>query len=182
MTTSDNDQHSIRYNSDSINLRGVDTATIRNLRMTGARVHLKCLDDNVYMLIVENSEHYIYVKLTTRSKRGKMDAWIYEESPTEAPASPPSDVLSRSVLQGWVDYMLAETQRNPFGEDENYVLGKLKAWGDIGTKIAAVTAAPATTEPVCGCGKTELQGDHAIDVGSGAPYHPFQPAESGGAS
>ncbi len=76
------DSHSIKYNAESS--RG-SVPTIRDFTMSGARVHLKVLDDNVYMLIVENSDHYIYVKLTARSKRGKIDAWVYEEFPAEAP-------------------------------------------------------------------------------------------------
>ncbi len=47
--------------------------------MDGARVYLKQLDHNVYMLIVENDDHHIYVKLTTRSSRSHVDAWVYEE-------------------------------------------------------------------------------------------------------
>lgn len=82
-TIGDTKLNTITFNEGGHRVHG--TATIRQLTMRAADVHLEHLDDNVYMLIVENAERYVYVKLTARSNRGKIDGWIYEESEQEFP-------------------------------------------------------------------------------------------------
>ena len=59
----------IQYNADG--------KTIDEIVMGKASVHLEQLDDNVYMLIVENKRHHWHLRIG--AKRAKVDVWMYED-------------------------------------------------------------------------------------------------------
>jgi hypothetical protein len=44
-----------------------------------ANVHLECLSDNCFMLIVENDKHYWHMVIFSRSGRAKVEAHLYED-------------------------------------------------------------------------------------------------------
>ena len=46
--------------------------------MMGARVHLEQLNDHLITLIVDNSQRHIHIQIGSRSRRAKVDAWVYE--------------------------------------------------------------------------------------------------------
>jgi len=46
--------------------------------MHNANVHLECLSDTAFMLIVENGRHHWHLNINSRGGRAKIEAFVYE--------------------------------------------------------------------------------------------------------
>ncbi len=53
--------------------------TLDEVVMSGADVHLEALDDKVFMLIVENADRHLHLRIGPRGGRAFVDAWVYEQ-------------------------------------------------------------------------------------------------------
>jgi len=53
--------------------------TLDEVVMSGADVHLEALDDKVFMLIVENADRHLHLRIGPRGGRAAVDAWVYEQ-------------------------------------------------------------------------------------------------------
>jgi len=49
-----------------------------------ANVHLECLDDSCFMLIVDNDVHYWHFVIFARGGRAKVEAHVYESNEVES--------------------------------------------------------------------------------------------------
>ena len=56
-----------------------DGKTLDEVIMLNASIHLEQLDDNIFMLIVENEKYRWHLRIGSRNRRVKVDAWVYEE-------------------------------------------------------------------------------------------------------
>jgi hypothetical protein len=52
---------------------------INEMVIHNANVHLECLSDQCFMLIVENGKHYWHISIFSRSSRSKIEAHVYED-------------------------------------------------------------------------------------------------------
>lgn len=55
-------------------LQSIDEMVIHD-----ANVHLECLSDSCFMLIVDNDKHHWHFNLFSRSGRAKVEVHLYEE-------------------------------------------------------------------------------------------------------
>jgi len=56
---------------------------IDEIVMSNADVHLECLDDGCFMLIVSNGEHRWHLNIYSKSGRAKVIATIFEDNGVE---------------------------------------------------------------------------------------------------
>jgi len=79
--------------------------TLDEVVMSGADVHLEALDDKVFMLIVENADRHLHLRIGPRGGRAAVDAWVYEQfegdewtAKVKTHAYPPTAVTMASRL------------------------------------------------------------------------------------
>ena len=78
MPTNEGSGKTYRIQPHQENPEHLDELVIKN-----AHVHLEQLDDHIFMLIVENEEQHIHMRVGSRTGRGKVDAWIVEQHDQE---------------------------------------------------------------------------------------------------